>query len=151
MKNFTSALTSNQKNLGSLLFKLLLAFTFLHASVEKFAGGGVPDWFSKQFATTIIASLPGGVGGGFYGIAALEAVSGISLVLAIVFSLRSSRQKADFWAAVGFLLSEVTFFALGAGLRISHQYSEAASLFQYFTATLILHVLLTELSSDRVS
>ena len=84
-------------------------------------------------------------------VAGLEALSGVSLALAIGFSLSRRGAKADFWSAAGFLMSEVTFLALGAGLRISHQFSDAASLFTYFTATLLIHLLLATPDRARSS
>lgn len=116
---------------GIFLFQALLTFIFLHAGLEKVLGGTVPEWFLQQFAPTFLAHLPGGVAPAYWGIATLEVLAGIVGAIALI-----RPRLAD----TAFVSAEVVFFALGVGLRISHKYTDAATLFAYFALTLLVHL-----------
>lgn len=137
MIRFRSWIEARSIRAGFTLFRTLLAFIFLSASLEKWTQVGVPEYFSEQFAPTILAEIPYGIPIGFFGIATLEGVTGIILLLSLF------RRAPNLYAHLGFLLSESTFLALSIGLRISKKYADAASLFSYFTLTLAIHAIST--------
>ncbi len=116
---------------------LLFVGTFLQAGMEKFFSGGVPEWFTKQFAGTFLNAFPGALKIQYYAIAALE-------ILVVVFFLISGFRleflpggSRDFLRAA-LVLALFTFFALGFGLRISGDYQGAANLFMYFGVTFLI-------------
>ncbi|MBX9766460.1 MAG: hypothetical protein K2X47_04235 [Bdellovibrionales bacterium] len=120
---------------GVDLFLVMIGLIFLQAGSEKVMGGEVPGWFAEQFGPTLIGKLPGGLLLSFATIALLEVVVGI---LAFVTLLKENLFH------ITLLLSELTFLMLGFGLRLSHKYSEAGQLFNYFALTLLVHVIATK-------
>ena len=72
------------KELSQRLIGVLFFTTIAPAAIEKLAGGETPKWFIDQFATTILARLPGGLPLAFFGIATLEALAA-ALVLVGLF------------------------------------------------------------------
>lgn len=115
---------------------LLLITTFAPASIEKFAGGGTPEWFLKQFSGSLLDVFPGSLPISFYLIALMEAVSAILLLLSLA--------KQEFFPErdkpileMGLLLSQITFVSLAFGQRITHQFDGAFFLFAYAAFTFL--------------
>ena len=121
----------NSRRLGASLFLALLAFIFLHAASGKFLAAEVPPWFVEQFAPTPIGRMPWLLTTSYWGIASLELIAGVAAFLAIF------RQR---FRAYAFLSAEMTFAALGVGLRMSGRFPDAAALFAYFSLTLLVHL-----------
>ncbi len=115
------------------LFRAFLAFTFLHAGVEKLTQE-TPDWFVERFSSTFFIHFPGGLGVTFHLLGAMESLAGLLMAVSVVFPSR-------FRVRISYLACLTVFFALGFGSRISHQFSEAGMLFNYFALTLILQTL----------
>lgn len=115
------------------LLALLFASTLLPAAIEKFAlAGETPAWFVTQFSPTFLARLPLGLS--FYGIAALEAVSGLAFLVALIGRSKVRESAGFFW---GLLSAEALFIALAFGQRLTHQFDQAAELFVYAFLTFV--------------
>ncbi len=118
------------------LVPLYLVFIsiFLLAGGQKL-GGGVPEWFVKQFAGTFLGKLPQAFP--YYSIAVLE------LGVAVLFAVSAVRGEflpgpTPVFLLAGLLLAQFTFFALGFGLRVAGDFQGAANLFMYFGITFFL-------------
>lgn len=119
----------------------LLAISFLYlatfglAALEKFRGGGVPEWFEKQFAATFLPKLPGGLTAAYFTIAILEGVIAL-LVLTSLVRLEFF-ETAPLFLTWALHLALFAFAMLGFGLRLAGDYIGTANLFFYFGATLV--------------
>jgi hypothetical protein len=105
------------------------------AALSKWSGG-VPAWFIKQFESTILGSLPGGIALSFYVIALLETMTAFAFFICFTEEWRGrTRPEILAWA---FALALVTFAVLGVGLRLSGDFTGAFQLFGYFCLTWIV-------------
>ena len=118
----------------SILVMRNLAIIFIYvvlfgtAAWDKWKTLSTPEWFTKQFANTFIAKMPGGAAVGYWAIASLEALLTVCFVLAIF----------DFmflpYALAGALF---LFGILLLGLRLTYDFQGSANMFTYFGATLL--------------
>jgi len=113
------------RNLAIILMYILLFGT---AAFEKWKTLSTPEWFSKQFANTCIAKLPGGASVGYWIIATLEALLSLGFFLSVFnFALLP-------YALLGSLF---LFGILLFGLRITYDFQGSANMFIYFGVTLL--------------
>ena len=98
------------------------------AAFEKWKSLSTPEWFTKQFANTVIARLPGGATIGYWVIAGLEAL------LTIVFLIALFNPLFLPYALLGSLF---LFGILLIGLRLSYDFQGSANMFTYFGVTLL--------------
>lgn len=128
------------RQLGHYIKYLALYFvfgqTFLLSSWSKFTGGGVPEFFVKEFEKTFLATFPG-LTVAYYSIATLEGLV-VVLLLISLFSAdwRPDKATKD-WLKVAIATAAFVFGVLGFGLNLTDSYSQAAELFAYFGATLV--------------
>jgi hypothetical protein len=119
--------------IGAIYFIFLQ--TFILEAGGKWLGGGVPDWFAKQFGPSIMAKFPG-LAPSFYGIACLETtVAVLFLASAVKGEFLPGRAKPMLKLAI--TAAAFTFSALAFGQRLTHEYSGAADLFFFFGASLV--------------
>jgi hypothetical protein len=113
------------RNLAIIFIYVVLFGT---AAWDKWKTLSTPEWFTKQFANTVVARIPGGAVVGYWTIASLEALLTVGFVLAIF----------DFmflpYALVGSLF---LFGILLFGLRLISDFQGSANMFTYFAATLL--------------
>lgn len=130
-----------------LAISFLFLSTFGLTSLEKWRGGGVPEWFKSQFEKTFIARLPGGLKLAYFQIAVLETLVAL-LVLASLARLEflgcaatvsgvSSDKAVPVFLLGALHLALFVFAMLGFGLRLAGDYVGTANLFFYFGATLV--------------
>ncbi len=112
---------------------VLYVLTFGQAATEKFVGGGVPSWFTEQFLNTFLNFTDGALDVAFYSIALFETLLAVIFSTALVQNVFSKNSTVT--ARLGFLLGSVLFLGLGFGMRLTHKYADAASLFFYCTIT----------------
>ena len=128
------------RQLGHYIKYLAIYFvfgqTFLLSSWSKFTGGGVPEFFKKEFEKTFLATFPG-LTASYYLIATLEGLVFV-LVLVSIFSgdWRPTKAHKD-WLKLMMGVAAGVFGILGFGLNLTDSYSQAAELFAYFGATLV--------------
>lgn len=122
---------------------LLLISTLGPAALEKFLGGGVPEWFLKQFAGSLLDLFPGALAISFYLIALLEGASAIALLIALARKEFLPENKKPALLA-GLLLSQITFLSLAFGQRITHQFDGAFQLFAYAALTFLASAVITK-------
>ena len=111
-------------------FAIIFIYVILFgtAAFEKWKSLSTPDWFTKQFAGTFIAKLPGGAVVGYWVIASLEALLTICFVAAVF----------NFMLLPYALLGSLFLFGiLLFGLRITYDFQGSANMFTYFGATLV--------------
>ncbi|MCM0605594.1 MAG: hypothetical protein KA715_05845 [Xanthomonadaceae bacterium] len=106
----------------------IFAVLFGTAAIDKLKTLSVPAWFIKQFESTLIAKLPGGVSLGYWMIASLEFTLFAGFLLAIVWPMLLPL------ALTGSLF---LFAALCFGLRLASDFQGSANMFIYFASTLI--------------
>jgi hypothetical protein len=109
--------------------------TFVLAAGEKWLGGGVPEWFAKQFGPSVMGKFPG-LAASYFGIAALETTVAV-LFLASAAKLEFLPGRAKPLLKLAITAAAFTFGALAFGQRLTHEYAGAADLFFYFGAALV--------------
>ncbi len=113
------------RNFAIIFIYLVLFGT---TAFDKWKKLSTPEWFSNQFANTLLSKLPGGVALGYWIIATLEALLAICFFLALFnFGLLP-------YALLGSLF---LFGILLFGLRITYDFQGSANMFIYFGTTLL--------------
>ena len=109
--------------------------TFALAAGEKWLGGGVPEWFAKQFGPTFMSKFPG-LAPSFFGIACGETVAALLFVASLAKGeILPDRTKPVL--KLGLAFAALMFGALAFGQRLTNDFQGAANLFFYFGATLV--------------
>jgi hypothetical protein len=118
-----------------LLITLLLMMTWGIGGISKLFAGAVPEWFSKQFGGTFLASFPG-LTASFYSIALLETAAAVA---ALVSLLRAEfvRGGRPTFLYVTVLLSLLLFVQLSLGKQIIGDFAGSHDLFMYFVGSLV--------------
>ena len=125
------------------LFPVYFLFmtTFGLASLDKFKGRQVPDWFLNQFKNTFLNQGEAVLRLMFWSIAVLE------LIVFFVFAMSLGRMEFLTgnleYLKMGVTLAMSTFAFLGFGLRVAGDFQGAANLFTYFGSSTAVLVLLS--------
>lgn len=118
------------------LIGLLLVLTWGFGGVAKLMAGGVPEWFSKSFGASLLATFPG-LTVSFYSIAVLET---LAAVIALGSLLRGEwardARPTLLYAAV--CLSLGLFVQLSFGKQLLGDFAGTHDLYMYFAGTLIM-------------
>lgn len=120
-----------------IAIQLMLLSIFVIEAREKWMTGGAPEWFTRQFANTWLAGLPGGLDFSWYLIAVVETLIALATTVSIgrgEFLGRPRRQGA---LKAALMTSLLLFVMLGFGGRLSGNHDIAAHSFMYFTGTLL--------------
>jgi hypothetical protein len=112
---------------------LLFGLTMGLSSIEKLTES-VPDWFSDQFAGTIVETLPG-LSAAWLIAGVLELLVALALLVSVI-RLEPLPGRSRTWLRAGLAVAAFTFMLLAIGQRITFQFDGAASLFFYFGATM---------------
>ena len=123
---------------GIMLLPIYALFlcTWLMAAIGKLLGPGVPDYFTKMFAETFLASFPG-LTVAFYQIAAFETVTSL-LFLASLLRGEFLPGRTKTLLRWGLWMSLTNFAMLGFGMRLVQNHDEAGKLFYYFCSVVIV-------------
>ncbi|MBU6160835.1 MAG: hypothetical protein KGO50_06910 [Myxococcales bacterium] len=123
-----------------LAIAVLYLSVFIEASLGKFAARETPQWYLDKFASTWMGKLP--LPAMWWTIAALEfAVAAAFAAGAVSIVLGNPLAEALFCTGLG--LSTLTFAMLCFGLRVSQDYTGAASAFFYGALSAIIWLLLS--------
>ena len=109
--------------------------SFVLAALEKWTGGGVPEWFTKQFGPSVMGKFPG-LAASFYGIAVGETVVALLFVASLAMGeVLPGRPKTILKFALA--SSALMFAGLGFGQRLTQEFTGAAQLVGYFVTALV--------------
>ena len=114
----------------------LFLYTWLLAGFGKLLGPGVPEFFTKTFGGTFLASFPG-LTFAFYQIAACELMAGALFLVSFVRG-EFLDQKEKPLLRWGLWMSLFNFAVLGFGMRLVQNFDEAGKLFYYFGAVAVV-------------
>jgi hypothetical protein len=142
----------NDRTLRSVVYLLiaaLLAMTWGFSGVAKLLAGGVPEWFSKSFGSTVLASFPG-LPVSFMSIAILETLAAVIALASILRGefFRSVRPGLLYTSVV---LSLALFVQLSFGKQLVMDFAGSHDLFMYFAGSLIILMVVRALDSDTTS
>jgi hypothetical protein len=126
------------KKIRLLPVYLIFISVFGMAGLSKWLGG-IPPYFEKQFAGSILDLFPGALTVNFYFIALLETVVTLTFILSLVKrEFLPSRSPNILKYALVF--ASFVFVILHFGLILTHDHDHAAQLFFYFTGTIVVLV-----------
>ena len=128
MQNLTM---NDYRNLAIILIYAILLGTSAYEKLKSFT---IPEWFTKQFATTPIGKSAFLTKSSYWVIAFIE----LALTICFISSMFSPACLA--WALIGSLF---LFSILCFGLRLSYDFQGSANMFTYFGCTLISLYLVT--------
>ncbi len=114
----------------------LLAMLWGFPGVGKLFAGGVPEWFTGQFGTTILAKFPG-MTLSFYSIAVLECLAAL-VALASLLRGEFLRDRSPFMLYLAILLTMLLFVQLSVGKQLVTDFAGIHDLFMYFAGSVVL-------------
>jgi hypothetical protein len=120
-----------------LAIYFVLGQTFLLSSWEKWSGKGLPEWFTKQFEHTFLATIPG-LTLSYYLLATMEGIVFILVVVSLFMGDWRPAKAQKNWLKLAIAFGALTFGALGFGQNLTSDFAGAAELFAYFGATLVV-------------
>lgn len=112
----------------------IFSVLFVTSAYEKWKVLSVPDWFTKQFASSFAGKYPSFLRLSYWIIAGLELLLALLFVASVIMPTL---------LPLALILSLFLFGILCFGLRISYDFQGSANMFTYFTATLVSLFLVT--------
>lgn len=129
------------------LIALLLALVWGFPGIAKFLSGGVPAWFSEQFAKTFLASFPG-LFASYYSIALLETLAALAALGSLI-RLEFLRAARPAFLYIAVVLSLLLFVQLNLGKQLVMDFDGIHDLYMYFAATLVMLALIRWMDPSR--
>jgi hypothetical protein len=125
------------KKIDKLLILLLMIALSLITALHKFTGDLPPEWFVKQFSSSLIGKIPFGIPASYFIISTLELAIAIVFILSIVKMEFKSTDNLKF-SEIGFNLSLILFLILFFGSFLIENYENGFIDFGYFVFTIFL-------------
>lgn len=119
-----------------LAISSLYLLTFGLAGISKWFDGGAPQWFIDQFKNTWLGKLPGGPRLQYMGIAFLETLVCVGVIISLIF-MEFLPQTPTIFLSFSLILSGFIFVILGFGQRVAYDFVGAANSFFYFGMTMV--------------